>query len=162
MDSFTSRSNKVESCAKASMGRGFTYFALFNNGECLSSWDASSTYDDHGYYRDTKQYCYYYCFWGCYRRCYSYLTECGTGYGDSVKMNVYSFSSKSNKMCFLLLFVIYATVVLFCLQSHWMNTQLIDNKFIWRGPGKTLLKLHNSFNNCSLRGMNSDHLRNPS
>lgn len=104
MDSFSYRSDKVGSCAKASMGRGFTYFALFDNGKCLSSWDASTTHDDYGYVRGTKQYCYYYCFWGCYRRCYYYLTQCGDGYGDSVKMNVYSFTSKSQSrmLCFFL------------------------------------------------------------
>ena len=113
MDSFTERSDRVGSCAKASMGRGFTYFALFNNGECLSSWDASSTYDYHGYVRATKQYCYYYCFWGCYRRCYSYLTQCGDGYGDSTKMNVYSFTSKSHTMWFCL-FLFVVVVVVYC------------------------------------------------
>ncbi|XP_078384727.1 sperm receptor for egg jelly-like [Oculina patagonica] len=92
-DSFASRSDKVQSCAKASLGRGFRYFALFNNGECRSSWDATTTYDDFGYFRDTKQYCYYYCYWGCYSRCYSYLVYCGDGYGDSTKMNLYKLSA---------------------------------------------------------------------
>ena len=95
MDSFASRSDKVQSCAKASMGRGFKYFALFKGGECRSSWDATETYDDYSYVRSTRQYCYTYCYWGCYRRCYSYLIYCGNGYGDGTKMNVYRLSSKS-------------------------------------------------------------------
>lgn len=118
MDTFTSRSDKVGSCAKASMGRGFTYFALFNNGKCLSSWDASSTYDTYSSLRKTKEYCYYYCYWGCYRRCYSYLTECGTGYGDSTTMNVYSFSSKSHKMCFFSFCLLFLLLLFYFVSNH--------------------------------------------
>ena len=90
VDSYSSRSSsdKIEKCAKAALGRGYKYFALFNNGQCRSSWE--SNYNDYGYERTTRQYCYYYCYFYCYRRCYYYLTNCGTGYGDSSRMNVYT------------------------------------------------------------------------
>ena len=90
LDGHSSRSNKVTKCAQAAMGRGYKYFALFDNGECRSSW-TESDYSYYGYERTTNQYCYYYCYYHCYSRCYYYLTKCGNGYGSSTKMNVYTF-----------------------------------------------------------------------
>ena len=87
MDSHSSRSDKQQKCAKAAMGRGFMYFLLFNNGECLASYDDSYNY--YSYEITTSQYCYNYCYWGCYRTCYTYETYCGTGYGDSLRMNLF-------------------------------------------------------------------------
>ena len=89
-DGYSSRSNKVTKCAKAAMGRGYKYFALFDNGECRSSW-TTSDYSYYGYERITRQYCYYYYYSYYSRRCYYYLTKCGNGYGSSTKMNVYTF-----------------------------------------------------------------------
>ena len=88
MDPFPTRTNKVEKCAKAALGRGFKYFLLFNNGKCLVSYDG--TYSAYGYERITKKYCYYYCIWSCYYRCYYYLVPCGNGFGDYYKMNLYT------------------------------------------------------------------------
>ena len=88
---YSSRSNKVTTCAKAAMGRGYKYFALFDNGECRSSW-TTSDYSYYGYEPTTRQYCYYYYYsWYYSRRCYYYLTKCGNGYGSSTEMNVYTF-----------------------------------------------------------------------
>ena len=177
MDSFTERSDKVGSCAKASMGRGFTYFALFNNGECLSSWDASSTYDYYGYVRATKQYCYYYCFWGCYGRCYTYLTQCGDGYGDSTTMNVYSFTSKSHTMWFCLFLFVVVVVVYYCFILSPLTLDDTANRWIslfGEGLARTNLKYVTAttwIRICTIHSITfrwqvstpiADHLLNPS
>ncbi|KAJ7336025.1 hypothetical protein OS493_013399 [Desmophyllum pertusum] len=89
MEPFVSRPDKVQKCAKASVGRGYKNFALFNGGECRSSWDSTATYNVYGYERTTNQYCYNYCYLFCYRRCYNYLVYCSTGFGDASMMNLY-------------------------------------------------------------------------
>ena len=90
LDGYSSRSNKVTKCAQAAMGRGYKYFALFDNGECRSSW-TKSDYSYYDYERTTDQYCYYLCYHYCDFMCYYYLTKCGNGYGNSTMMNVYTF-----------------------------------------------------------------------
>lgn len=126
MDSPTYRSDKVGSCAKASMGRGFKYFALFNNGKCLSSWDATTTYNDYGYKRSTRQYCYYYCNWGCYSRCYSYLIQCGNGYGDSTKMNVYTLNGKLQPWMSKMFFCCFVVVVFSFFSREKLNSTNVE------------------------------------
>ena len=47
-DSYVTRTDKVVKCARVTMSRGYTYFAVLQ-GKCLSAINAELTYQKHGY-----------------------------------------------------------------------------------------------------------------
>ena len=46
-DSYVTRTDKVDKCARVTMSRGYTFFALLE-GRCLSAFNAESTYTKYG------------------------------------------------------------------------------------------------------------------